>query len=411
MPDAASHLISQRAATINGSGIRRVFDLGAKLKDPVNLSIGQPDFPVPESIKRAAVRAIQEDKNGYTLTQGIAPLLEKVAAYLKSDVGWDCAGASAAGLAGEASSRVMVTSGTSGAILLACMAMLDPGDEVIIPDPWFVLYPHLGELCHAKAVPCDTYPDFKMTAAKVEKLITAKTKAVILCSPGNPSGVVHTEREVADLLELCRRKKIVLISDEIYDEFCYSEAKTQPRAAGSGGPGELRCPSPARLKDSAENVLIVRGFGKTYGVTGWRLGYAAGPRWLIDQMIKLQQYTYVCAPTPLQWGVMEALDVDMSPHLKEYERRRDLVVDRLSKVTEVVRPGGAFYAFVKVADRLGYPAETAGEEFFQLCARSNVLVVPGKTFSSRDTHFRLSFATPLASLERGLDVIAGLMAR
>lgn len=404
------HLISRRASTINGSGIRRVFDLGAKLKDPVNLSIGQPDFPVPEAIKRAAVRAIQEDKNGYTLTQGIAPLLDKIAVYLKRDVGWECAGATGPDAA-TSPSRVMVTSGTSGAILLACMAMLDPGDEVIIPDPWFVLYPHLGELCHANAVPCDTYPNFKMTAAKVEPLITAKTKAIILCSPGNPSGVVHTEREVADLLELCRRKKIILISDEIYDEFCYSEARTQARPSGTGKGDDRRCPSPARLPGSAENVLIVRGFGKTYGVTGWRLGYAAGPRWLIDQMIKLQQYTYVCAPTPLQWGAMEALDVDMAPHLKEYERRRDLVVDRLSKVTEVVRPGGAFYAFVKVADRLGYPEESAGEQFFQLCAKSNVLIVPGKTFSSRDTHFRLSFATPLTSLEKGLDVIAGLMAR
>lgn len=392
-------LISRRASTINGSGIRRVFDLGAKLKDPVNLSIGQPDFPVPTAIKQAAIRAIDADRNGYTLTQGIAPLLDRIGSYCHRDLGWDFDGP-------DSPSRVMITSGTSGAILLACLAMLDPGDEFIIPDPWFVLYPHLGEICHATAVACDTYPDFKLTAARVEKLITPKTKAVILCSPGNPSGVVHTEQEIADLLDLCRRRNLILISDEIYDEFCYEESRTQGRA---GAPAELRCPSPARLKDSAGQVLVVRGFGKTYGVTGWRLGYAAGPRWLIDQMIKLQQYIYVCAPAPLQWAAIEAFDVDMAPHLKEYTRRRDLVVERLSRVTEVVRPGGAFYAFVKVPERLGYPADAAGEHFFQLCAKSNVLIVPGKTFSARDSHFRLSYATPLSSLERGLEVIAGLM--
>jgi aspartate/methionine/tyrosine aminotransferase len=156
-------------------------------------------------------------------------------------------------------------------------------------------------------------------------------------------------------------------------------------------------------------VLVVRGFGKTYGVTGWRLGYAAGPAWLVEQMIKLQQYTYVCAPSAFQWGVMAAMGVDMSPHLTEYQRRRDLIVDRLSKHTELAVPGGAFYAFVKVPERLGYPPESAGEQFFQRCARANVLIVPGRTFSSRDTHFRLSYATPIASLQKGLDVIAGLM--
>lgn len=392
-------LISDRSRTIDASGIRRVFDLGARLKDPINLSIGQPDFPVPEPIKQAASKAIFNDANGYTVTQGIAPLRSRIADHLARDVGWNV-DVRPARDADPDRPGLLVASGTSGDLLLAFLAVLNPGDEAIIPDPYFVMYPHVARMCGATAVRCDTYPDLRMTAAKVEPLITPRTKLVLLNSPSNPAGIVASAQECRDLLDLCRRRNILLISDEIYDEFTYSDS-TESNPFG----GSPRCPSPAREKDAAHNVLLVRGFGKTYGCTGWRLGYAAGPRRLIEEMSKLQQYTYVCAPAPLQWGVVPALDVDMSPYVANYQARRDLVVSRLREVTELAVPGGAFYAFPQVPARLGLTAS----QFIERCLERSLLVIPGNVFSSRDTHFRLSYATDERSLNRGLDVLVDLM--
>lgn len=402
--------ISSRSAAINGSGIRRVFDMGAKLKDPVNLSIGQPDFPVPAPIKQAAIDAIQHDRNGYTPTAGIPELRKRVAEYLSRDLGWDTRRPGEFGRdatppqpGSNADTAMLITSGTSGGLILACMALLNPGDEVIIPDPWFVLYPHMASVCQAKAVACDTYPDFVLTAERVEKLITPKTKAVVACSPGNPAGVVASAKAQRDLLALCQSKGIVLISDEIYDEFAFSECRNE--AMVSGGPAN-RCPSPARAPGASKGTLVIRGFGKSYGVTGWRLGYAAGPTALLAEMTKLQQYLYVCAPTPLQHGAAAAFDVSLEPMVAEYERRRDMVIEKLSRVTEVSMPGGAFYAFPKVPTKLNM----TGEQFFEAAYAKNVLLVPGKAFSTRDTHIRISFATPLAKLEEGLDAVCKLMA-
>ncbi len=389
-----NRLLADRARAIDASGIRRVFELGSKLKNPCNLSIGQPDFPAPDAVKRAAIDAIAADRNGYTLTQGVAELRSRIERALGVDLGWDLAPGSGA--------SVLVTSGTSGALLLACFALLGPGDEIVIPDPWFVLYPHLATLCGARAVPCATGPDGRMTAQRVEPLLTGRTKIVLFNSPANPTGVVATRDECADLLDLCRRRGVLLISDEIYDEFCYSESRTD-RFAGDAG--RACCPSPARFEGAQEDVLVVRGFGKTYGVTGWRMGYAAGPTALVEQMAKFQQYTFVCAPAPLQWGCAAALDADMSGHVSEYESRRDLVVDRLREVTDLPFPGGAFYAFPRVPARLGL----SGSRLVERAVERSVLVIPGAVFSSRDEHFRLGFATSREQLERGLDEIVGLL--
>jgi aspartate/methionine/tyrosine aminotransferase len=398
-------MIATRASTINGSGIRRVFEIGATIPpaEKIDLSIGQPDFPVPQAMRDAACRAIQEGRNGYPLTRGIQELRDSIAGRLRADLGWTVG---PSGLSTSASDPgVVVTSGTSGALVLACMALLNEGDEVIIPDPYFVLYPYLAHFCNAKAVKCSTYPDFRMTAARVEPLITPKTKLVILNSPSNPAGVCNSEQECRELLDLCRRKGVVLLSDEIYDEFAFSESRTQ---AFVKDPARKACPSPARLAGAEDCVLVVRGYGKTYGVTGWRLGYAAGPRRLIEEMTKLQQYLYVSSPHPLQWGVVGAFDVDMSREVADYQARRDLVVGTLSKVTEVPMPGGAFYAFVKVPEKFGSEHER-GENFFQEGVKRKILVVPGRTFSQKDTHFRLSFATPMEKLRKGLEVLVGMM--
>ena len=376
-------LFSDRAQAIDASGIRRVFELGAKLEDPINLSIGQPDFPVPPAIREATIRAIESGRNGYTLTQGAPDLLDAISARLTADVGWDLP---------SDDLDVMVTSGTSGGLLLAFMALLNPGDEVIIPDPYFVIYPALAGICGAKAVRCATYPDFRLTAERVERLITPRTKAVLVDSPGNPTGVVLTGAEQRELAELCERRGIVLISDEIYDEFTFDDARE-----------DGVCPSPARFSD---RMVLVRGFGKTYGCTGWRLGFAAGPRALIRQMAKLQQYTFVCAPSMAQAGVVGAYDVDMAPQVAAYQRRRDRVLDVLGPVAEVERPGGAFYAFVRVPEALGVDGST----FVERAIERRVLVIPGQVFSERDTHFRLSFAVPDEKLEEGLEILRELLA-
>jgi len=385
-------LISPRARAIDASGIRRVFELGATLRNPINLSIGQPDFPVPDAIKDAAVEAIAANRNGYTLTQGIEPLRERLARHLAHDIGWDLT---------RDDLSVMVTSGTSGALVLAFLALIGDGDEAVIPDPYFVLYPHLASLVGGRAVLCDTYPDFKLTAERVEPLITERTKLVLANSPGNPSGAVMTGDELRELLDLCRRRNVLLISDEIYDEFTYAEARTQRRASD----GEMRCPSPCRFEGAEQDVLLVRGFGKTYGVTGWRMGYAAGPTPLIEQLAKMQQYTYVCAPSMAQWACIAALDVDMGPTVSEYQARRDRVLGALRAHTDVETPGGAFYAFVPVPERLGITAS----EFAERCVEHELLVIPGGVFSSRDTHFRLSYAAAADILDRGIDVLTRVL--
>lgn len=377
-------LISDRARLVDVSGIRRVFELGAKLKSPINLSIGQPDFPVPEPIKRAAIRAIENDRNGYTLTQGVPELLAAISAHLQDDIGWRVP---------SDDLGVFVTSGTSGALWLAFLAILNPGDEVIIADPYFVLYPALAQVTGAKMVCCDTYPDFRLTADRVEPLITRRTKILLLNSPSNPCGVVLSSAEIRDLVDLCERRGILLISDEIYDEFTYRDARE-----------DGTCPSPARM---SEQVLLVRGFGKTYGVTGWRLGYVAGPRPIIQQMQKLQQYTYVCAPSMAQVGVASAFGVDMSAQVAAYERKRNAVLDAFRGIASVEHPGGAFYAFVEVPPRLRMTAS----QFVDKAIDHNVLVIPGKVFSRRDTHFRLSYAVSDKTLAEGLSILTTLMTR
>ncbi len=376
-------LISRRAGAIDASGIRRIFELGASLKDPINLSIGQPDFPVPDQLKDAVTHAVSKNRNGYTLTQGAPDALRAVRTDLKRTLGW-----SADGTDGR---QTMITSGTSGGLLLAFLAMLDEGDEAIIADPYFVVYPTFGPMTGGRIVTCDTYPDFRLTAARVAPLITDRTKIVLVNSPGNPSGVVLNESEMRDLAALCDERGVLLISDEIYDLFTYDDARE-----------DHGCPTPARYSD---NVLLIRGFGKSYGCTGWRLGYASGPSAIVEQMLKLQQYSFVCAPSIAQASIAAAYETDMSEQINAYQRKRDMVVQAFDGVTNVSTPGGAFYAFIEVPPGLGLTAT----EFVEQAIKRSVLVIPGSVFSTRDTHFRVSFAAPDERLARGLEILVDMM--
>ncbi len=367
--------ISKRAQGVDASGIRKVFDLAAKMKDPVNLSIGLPDFDVPDVIKEAAIDSIRKGYNRYTQTQGIAPLRDRLRKDMSTEIGRDV---------GE----VLITSGVSGGLMLAMMAIVDPGDEVIFLDPYFVMYKHLLTVTGGKPVIVDSYPDFRFHADRVEAAVTPKTKMLLLNSPSNPTGVVMSEAEVKAAVEVARKHDLLILSDEIYEPFLYD-----------GGTGKIALSSPAKLY---EKTLILRGFSKSHAMTGWRLGYAAGPAEIIAQMTKLQQYTFVCAPSPLQYAAVAALDVPMESAVAAYRAKRDIVFEGLGKKFELVKPEGAFYIFPKA------PNGESATAFVARAIENNVLIIPGNVFSERDTHFRISYATTDDKLREGVRILNSL---
>jgi aminotransferase len=358
--------IADRTQEMHLSGIRKVFALARTLKDPINLSIGQPDFDVPDPVKLAAITAIQQGRNGYTETQGIPELRDRIHAAIQKRFA-------------HAHRQTLITSGTSGGLTLALAATVNPGDEVIIFDPYFVLYPNAIALFGGKAVHVDTYPDFHVDVDKVRAALTSRTKAIIVCSPANPTGVMLSRECLRELAYLARKREVLLISDEVYSSFCYDQPFT----------------SPAEFND---DVLVLDGFSKTYGMTGWRLGYAHGPKDLIDEMTKLQQFMYVCAPSMVQHAGIAALGVNMSATIAAYRRKRDRVVTALREHYDLIAPGGAFYAF----PRAPWGAAT---DFATACIRQGLLVIPGNTFSRQDTHFRISYAVDDRTLERGLEAL------
>lgn len=397
--------ITDRLRAIDASGIRRVFDLAATLREPVNLSIGQPDFDVPETIKQAATKAIGDGLNRYTVTQGTRPLREKVAAHLAAEFPGSL-GAGRSGLAQD--TEILITSGVSGGLMLALLTCVGAGDEVLIPDPYFVMYKHLVTLAGATPTFVDTYPDFQLTPDRIEPRITPRTKMLLFNSPSNPTGVVASPQICQQVVELAEHHHLLLLSDEIYDQFCYekrppSEPVDSAEQFPPPGLGRARCPSPAAY---SRNLLLLRGFSKTYAMTGWRLGYAVGPRAIVEQMSKLQQYSFVCAPSISQAAGVTALDVDMSARVEAYRRKRDLVVRRLTGHFELTCPGGAFYAFPQVPPHLGVSAT----EFVERAIDHNLLIIPGSVFSQRDTHFRLSYACDDPMLNQGLDLLVELAA-
>ncbi len=373
--------VSRRALAVDASGIRKVFDLATRMKDPINLSIGLPDFDVPDPVKEAAVESIRRGDNRYTQTQGIAPLRERLRADLSREMGRDV---------GE----VLITSGVSGGLLLAILSIIDPGDEAIVLDPYFVMYKHLLTVAGGKVAAVDSYPDFRFHADRVEKAITPRTKMLMLNSPSNPTGVVMSEAEIRAAVEVAKKHDLLLLSDEIYEPFLYDRAEGRgQRAEGNA------LYSPAAIY---ENTLVLRGFSKSHAMTGWRLGYAAAPAEIIAQMTKLQQYTFVCAPSPLQYAALKALDVPMDAARAAYRRKRDLVVDKLSKKFDLVKPAGAFYIFPKA------PSGISATDFVTKAIENNVLIIPGNVFSERDTHFRISYATTDDKLAKGCKILCSL---
>lgn len=378
--------VSSRANAVDASGIRKVFDLAAKLKDPINLSIGLPDFDVPDPAKEAAIAAIRRGENRYTQTQGIAPLRERLRRELSDEMNRDVG-------------DVLITSGVSGGLFLAMLACIDPGDEVVFLDPYFVMYKHLLTMTGGVARIVDSYPDFKFPAQSVAAAIGPKTKMLILNSPGNPTGALMSQHEVHAAVEIARKHNLLILSDEIYEPFLYHPATSVggPVTPGNGRPAYH---SPMKQYD---NTLVLRGFSKSHAMTGWRLGYAAGPAEVISQMTKLQQYTYVCAPSAFQHAAAVAMDVSMSDAVAAYQKKRDIAFEILSRRFEVNCPGGAFYIFPKA------PSNTTATDFCTRAVEKNVLIIPGNVFSSRDTHFRISYATSDEKLAKGCEILCGMV--
>ncbi len=367
------NILADRTKLIDASGIRKVFALAAKMKDPVNFSIGQPDFDVPQQLKDKAIEAIRAGQNKYSQTAGDDSLKDQITGQVKHEFGWK-------------NPAVIVTSGVSGGILLSFMAIINPGDEVIIPDPYFVMYKHLINLLGGKCVFVDSYPDFDLPVDKIARAITKKTKLIILNSPCNPTGVVYSEQQIRAVAKIAAEKDVLVMTDEIYEKFCYD------------GP----CPSAASYYDK---TILLRGFSKSYAMTGWRLGFAAvheSLKAIVEEMTKIQQYTFVCAPTPFQKAALAALNFDVSDLVDIYRKKRDLIYNGLKDKFEMVKPGGAFYAFVKVPNG-------SAAKFVEKAIANNVLIIPGNVFSEKDTHFRISYATSDDKILRGIEILRKLV--
>ncbi|MCF6158457.1 MAG: pyridoxal phosphate-dependent aminotransferase [wastewater metagenome] len=362
-------MIAHRMSKLDSSGIRKVFDLAQKMQNPVNLSIGQPDFDIPEEIKTEAIKAVHDGMNKYTITQGIPELRTVLQKRLQKDRGVDA-------------ESIMITSGVSGALTLAFMVLLNPGDEVLIPDPSFVSYKHLTNFCSGKSVFVDTYPDFKLTAERIQPYITEKTKVLVINSPANPTGVMCNTRDIKEIAELSKKHNLIVISDEIYHNYDYGHEFDS-------------------IGRYYEKTLIVDGFSKCFAMTGWRMGFAAGPGEIIREMIKLQQYTFVCAPSFAQYAISRSPEVDLTERIASYRRKRDLLYNGLKDTYQMVKPEGAFYIFPQV------PWGT-DEEFVSAAIQKNLLIIPGNVFSERNTHFRISYAAKEETIQQGVAILNNL---
>ncbi|MBI2922421.1 MAG: aminotransferase class I/II-fold pyridoxal phosphate-dependent enzyme [Planctomycetes bacterium] len=365
-------MLARRLQNIEESGIRKIFSRIQSVKDPIDLSIGQPHFDVPPEVKQAAIAAIEEGANRYTPTSGMPELRRRISAELLRKHG-------------VRTDSILVTSGAAGGLTLAVLALLNEGDGALIPDPYFIVYKNVVSAVGGVPQFIDTYPDFKLTPARIRAAVTPATRMLFLNNPNNPTGAAYTGAELRAIAAEAERHGLWIVSDEIYEAFCYD------------------FPFESMLKFS-ERCILVTAFSKTYGMPGWRVGYAAAPREVCDAMQVLSQFSYVCAPTPFQKACIRALDLDVSGITKEYRAKRDFVVGALRERFEIAVPGGAFYVFPRV------PWGT-DEEFIEAAIAERLLVVPGNACSRRHTHFRVSYAAADGVLEKGVEVLNRLAAR
>jgi len=383
-----SHYLSERVLRLKPSGIRRFFDIVATMQDVISLGIGEPDFATPEPIVQSGIRSLQSGETHYTSNAGRLDLRQALAEHLYRLYG----------VSYDPHSEIVITVGVSEALYLAMTALLNPGEEVIIPTPCFVSYQAEASLAGGVPIEVPTFMEdqFQLNPERVQAAITHRTKAVLIGYPNNPTGAVASRETLLELARLAEEHDLIVVSDELYDQLVY-------------GASHVCFPA---LPGMRERTILLGGFSKNYAMTGWRIGFAAAPAGLLRGLLRVHQYTIMSAPTTAQAAALEALKSGQ-PYVEEmraeYDRRRRLIVDGLNQLgLPTVEPHGAFYAFPNIAVT-GMDDETFAQK---LLSEERVAVVPGSAFGAGGEGFvRCSYATAYEKIEEALRRIEHFMQR
>jgi aminotransferase len=380
--------VSRKVREMRPSGIRKFFELADGKKDVISLGVGEPDFATPSRVREACIRALEAGRTSYTSNAGMPELREEIAGYLDRSFG----------VRYEPESEVLVTAGSSEAIDLALRALIEPDDEILVPAPCYISYSPITSLGGGKPVEVETRAEdgFKLTAEALEKKLTPRSKVLILCYPNNPTGAIMTREDWLPIARIVARRNLIVISDEIYAELTYGS----------------RHESIASLPGMKERTLLVSGFSKAFAMTGWRVGYVCGHRELIAALLKIHQYTIMCAPILGQIAAIESLRHamdDKDEMVASYDRRRKMTVEAFRAMGLPCRePLGSFYVFPQIAGT-GLSSETFAE---RLLNDAGVVAVPGHVFGSGgEGHIRCCYATSLAQLQEALERIARFLRR
>ncbi len=371
--------LSQKVVNLKPSGIRKFFDIAATMKDVISLGIGEPDFTTPERILEAGIRSLQRGETHYTSNAGLSELRQTIAGHLEKLYG----------VRYDPDGEIIITVGGSEALYLAFTALIDPGDEVIILTPCFVSYQAGVYLAGGVPVevPCRMENNFDLDPQEVRAAITPRTKAILIGYPNNPTGAVASRERLMELVKIAEEYDLMLISDEIYDRLVYGVPHVcVPALSGARG-----------------RTILIGAFSKDYAMTGWRIGYCAGPREIMQGLVRVHQYTIMCASTTAQAAAITALrecEEDVMEMREEYDRRRKLIVSGLNRIgLPTFEPRGAFYAFPKVSVT-GLDDDTFANRLLQ---EEHVAVVPGNAFGAGGEGFvRCSYATAYEKIEEAL---------
>lgn len=376
-------IISEKCGRLKPSGIRKFFDIAATMDNVISLGVGEPDFHTPWAVRQTAISTLEKGRTVYTANSGLMELRKTICGYIKRKIGVEY----------DPQKELIITVGGSEAIDLGIRALVNPGDEVLIVEPCFVCYAPIVELTGGVAVPLETKAEdgFKLTPGTLKEKITDKTKLLILPFPNNPTGAVMTKADLEPIAEILRGTDIMVLSDEIYAEMTY----------------EGKHFSITRLEDMQERTLLVNGFSKAFAMTGWRLGYVAGPAPIIKQMLKIHQYAIMCAPTVSQYAAITAMtscDGEVEKMMNEYNIRRRWLVNALNEIgLTCFDPMGAFYVFPSIKST-GLTSQQFCEE---LLYKHSVAVVPGDAFgASGEGYIRISYAYSLKHLMEAVERIA-----